>query len=144
MIDTASLQKYSLFGGLLKEQIEKILPYLAYASFDANTVVIEEGKPNDSIYFLLEGSVEVSKNGKKIVDIPEGQTFGEMELLDVMAAVATIRANGPVRTAILSNSCIYGIHCLDTSIFSLIIMNLARDLSRRLRYMDTLVAGMAS
>ncbi|HOT60273.1 MAG TPA: cyclic nucleotide-binding protein, partial [Spirochaetales bacterium] len=61
MITADSLQRYSLFGGLMNEQIEAaVLPKLVYKDFQFNDVIIQEGQPNDSIYFLLEGSVDVS------------------------------------------------------------------------------------
>lgn len=137
MILADSLQRYSLFGGLTNEQIETaILPKLVYKDFQFDEVIIQEGQLNDSIYFLLEGSVDILKNGKTIVVLGEGQTVGEMELLDIMPAAATVRTRQPVKTAVISNKAIYSIYCENTAIFAMLIMNLARDLSRRLRQMD--------
>jgi len=139
MIQAGSLQNYSLFGGLLADQIESILPLICYATYETETVIIAEGSRNDSIYFLLSGRVEVSKAGHFLVELPEGQVFGEMELLDIMPSAATIRACEPVRVAILSNACLHRIYHQDLAIFSIMMMNLARDLSRRLRHMDDLM-----
>jgi CRP-like cAMP-binding protein len=136
MVDTASLQKYSLFGALLPEEIDRVRPLMGSATFAAGEYVIREECPNDSIYFVLEGRVEVSKHGVRLVEIGEGETFGEMELLDVMPSVASIRTLTPCSFATISNRAIHEIFHLDTRIFSIIIMNLARDLSRRLRHMD--------
>ena len=142
MIDASSLQNYSLFGGLLTEQIEKILPLVTYTTFEAGVVILMEGCRNDSIYFLLQGRVEVSKASQVIVELPEGQAFGEIELLDVLPSAATVRALVPVKLAVISNSSLHGIYCLDPCVFSIMMMNLARDLARRLRHMDDLlVAG---
>lgn len=136
MVDTASLQKYSLFGALDSEEIERVKPFLESAEFSAGTSVILEGKPNDSIYFILAGRVEVWKSGVRLLEIGEGETFGEMELLDVMPSAATIRAIEDCRVATISNRAIREIFHMDAKIFAIIIMNLARDLSRRLRHMD--------
>jgi CRP-like cAMP-binding protein len=140
MVDSASLQKYSLFGALLPEDIERIKPYMEAAEAAAGEVVIAEGEPNDRIYFILDGRVRVSKGGHPLVEIPEGETFGEMELLDVMPSVATIEALVPCHFVTISCRGIHGIFHLDSRIFGIIIMNLARDLSRRLRHMDEEVA----
>ena len=139
MVDSASLQKYSLFGALLPEEIDRIKPFLGSADFGAGEVIISEGMPNDRIYFILEGCVEVSKNGISLITVGEGETFGEMELIDIMPSVATIVATTPVRCATTSNRAIHDIFHLDSRIFGIIILNLARDLSRRLRRMDDLV-----
>ena len=136
MIDTASLQKYSLFGALQAEDIDRVRPFLETAQAAAGDTIVREGEPNDRIYFIVEGRVAVSKKGVPLLEIGEGETFGEMELLDVMPTAATIVALAPCRFVTISNRAIHGIFHLDTRIFGIIIMNLARDLSRRLRAMD--------
>jgi CRP-like cAMP-binding protein len=68
----------------------------------------------------------------------EGETFGEMEVLDVMPAAASVRALVPTKVATVSNRALREMNKIDTAIFALVIMNLARDLSRRLRRMDEL------
>ncbi len=136
MVDTASLQKYSLFGALQPAEIEKVTPFMGHIEFDAGAVVIEEGKPNDRIFFVLEGRFEVWKSGVRLLEIGEGETFGEMEILDVMPSAATIRAISPARLVTISNRGIHGIFHMDARIFAILMMNLARDLSRRLRFMD--------
>lgn len=140
MVDIASLQKYSLFGALMPEEIERIVPLLGSESYGAGEVIIAEGSPNDRIRFVIEGKVEVSKGGVRLLELGEGDTFGEMELLDVMPAVATCRAVEPTRLATISNRGLHDIFHLDSRIFAIVIMNLARDLSRRLRRMDELAA----
>jgi len=138
MVDTAALQAYSLFGGLSVEQIGLIRPLMGAAIFDTGEVIIREGQSNDSIYFITEGRVDVSRCGVSIVELPEGQTFGEMELLDVMPSVATVTAVVPVRVVTISNRCIRTVYSRDPKVFGIVMMNLARDLSRRLRRMDEL------
>lgn len=137
MITTETLQKHSFFGGLTDEQLKaNVLPRLEYRDFETGTDVITEGQKNDSIYFIMDGSVDILKAGKTIAVLGEGQTVGEMELLDVMPAAATVRARQPVKTAVISNCAIYQIYCESCEVFSMLVMNLARDLSRRLRQMD--------
>jgi CRP/FNR family transcriptional regulator, cyclic AMP receptor protein len=139
MIDTEKLQACSLFGGLSAEQITAIRACMTFASFKAGEAIMREGESNDSIYFILEGTVEVSRRGIFIVELPEGQTFGEMELLDIMPSAATVKALAHVRVATISNTCVHTIYKNEPKIFGIMMMNLARDLSRRLRRMDELV-----
>jgi len=141
MIDINTLQKYSLFGGVTCEQIEKIKPLLGTERFDAGECPQVEGQPNDKIYFILSGEVEVIKQGVVIARLREGETFGEMELLDIMPRIATIRAATPLEVVTISNRALYDISKLDLKTFSMVVMNLARDLSRRLRRMDELACG---
>jgi CRP/FNR family cyclic AMP-dependent transcriptional regulator len=141
MIDTGSLNKYSLFGGVLPDQIERIKPLFGSEDFAAGERAMREGEPNDKIFFILKGKVQVSRDGIPIALLGEGETFGEMELLDVMPSIATVTALEPLTTITISNRTIYEIFKMDAKAFSFIIMNLARDLSRRLRRMDELACA---
>jgi CRP-like cAMP-binding protein len=59
-----------------------------------------------------------------------------MEVLDMMASAATVRALESVEAASLSNAALYEIYRQDVKTFAIIVMNLARDMSRRLRNMN--------
>jgi CRP/FNR family transcriptional regulator, cyclic AMP receptor protein len=138
MIETAKLQACSLFGGLSAEQIDVIRTCMTFAAFNPGDIIMREGEPNDSIYFMYEGKVEVSRRGTFLVELPEGQTFGEMELLDIMPSAATVTALTSVKVATISNTCVRTIYAKEPKVFGIMMMNLARDLSRRLRRMDEL------
>jgi CRP-like cAMP-binding protein len=138
MIDVNALQKYSLFGGVTPEQIEKIKPLLGAAHYEAGECPQVEGEPNDRISFIVSGEVEIVKNGVVIARLKEGETFGEMELLDIMPSIATVRTVTPLELVTISNRALYELSKMDLKTFSIIIMNLARDLSRRIRRMDEL------
>lgn len=143
MIDAASLQKYSLFGGMIPDQVERIRPLLVPSSYSEGQPVLREGDPNDSVYFILDGRVQIVKGTRVLTELGEGETFGEMELLDVQPSAATVRALGPLRVAAISNRAVRQIYCMDPKIFALLMMNLARDLSRKLRRMDELAAALS-
>jgi CRP-like cAMP-binding protein len=53
-----------------------------------------------------------------------------------MPSAATIKALSDVTVMSLSNKSLREVYKIDIKTFSLVIMNLARDLSRRLRHMD--------
>jgi CRP-like cAMP-binding protein len=136
MVEPTALQRYSLFGGLLKEQIEKILPLIEYESYDTGDSIIAEGDCNDRIRFILEGRVAIVKGGIILYEFGEGEEFGEMEVLDIMPSAATAKAKIPTNTISISNKALHSIYKTDIDIFAMLIMNLARDLSRRLRQLD--------
>jgi len=143
MVNAQALQKYSLFGGLMEEQIESIIPFMQQERYDPDEFIITEGRANDKIYFLIEGQVAVTKKDIVLSRFGEGEAFGEMEVLDVMSAVASIKALSNVTLMSISNKSLREIYKLDVKIFSLIIMNLARDLSRRLRKADEILSSSA-
>jgi CRP-like cAMP-binding protein len=136
MIESSALRQYSLFGGLLEDQIDTIIPLMEQESYNAGDAIITEGSPNDKIRFIIEGSVAAIKQGLTLFNFKEGDIFGEMEVLDVMPSVATIKALTPTKVMSISNRNLRQIYKNDIKAFALIIMNLARDISRRLRKMD--------
>ncbi|MDR1587458.1 MAG: cyclic nucleotide-binding domain-containing protein [Treponema sp.] len=130
-----AFKKYSLFGGLLEEQIARIVPFMEEETYGPGDDIIVEGTLNDRIRFILEGRVAVVKNAIILSEFSEGDSFGEMEVLDVMPSIATIRALSDIKVMSISNKALREIYKIDIKAFSLIIMNFARDLSRRLRRM---------
>ncbi|HPE36587.1 MAG TPA: cyclic nucleotide-binding domain-containing protein [Spirochaetales bacterium] len=139
MIDIAKLQTYSLFGGLTEADLGIVKPYLCGASYEAGDDIIREGQTNGRIHFLVEGRVEVRRRDRRLVELAEGDAFGEVEVLDVRPAVASIRALTPARVLYLSNHNLHEVYKTDARVFAMLVMNLARELARRLRRMDELL-----
>ena len=127
----------------MEEQIEVILEFMNEEKFSVNDLLITEGKPNDRIFFIIEGQVEVLKKDVILTHFREGDAFGEMEVLDVMPAAASIKAITPVTVMTMSNKSLRDVYKKDIYAFNLVLMNLARDLVRRLRKMDELIAASA-
>jgi CRP-like cAMP-binding protein len=144
MVHPETLQKYPLFGGLMEDQIKTIFPLMHHETFNPDETIIAEGNSNDKIYFLIEGQVIVSKGDVELTRFNEGDAFGEMEVIDVMPSIASIKSLTRVSAISFSNKALREIYKLDIKIFSLIIMNLARELVRRLRIMDEKAASSPS
>jgi len=101
--------------------------------------IIREGKPNDAMFFLMEGEVRVRRGERDLIDFKAGDSFGEIEMLDTMPAAASIQALSPCSVACLDHQAVHMLFHVDPKLFSLFMMNLARDLARRLRRMDELL-----
>ena len=138
MIDSSVLEQYSLFDGLDREQIGRILPMMEHEVFEAGTDIIVEGTHVGKIRFILEGRVAVVKGGIILMEIEEGAVFGEMEVVDIEPAEASVKALAATKVMTLSIDALGDIFESDLKIYSFILMNLARDISRRLRRMDDL------
>ena len=141
MIDSSVLWQYSLFDGLEQDQIDSILPLVEQEVYEAGDEIVTEGGHTDRLRFILEGRVSVRKGGVILTELGEGAIFGEMEVLDVMPAEATVKAITATRVMTLSIDAFGKIYETDLKTYSFILMNLARDLSRRLRYMDDKAAS---
>ena len=139
MVDSSILERYSLFGGLDRDQINRVVALMEQEFHKASSVIITEGKQNDKIRFILDGKVAVVKGGIILAEFNEGALFGEMEVLDIMPAEASVRAVIDTSTLSLSGAALREIYNTDIKAYALMLMNLARDISRRLRRMDNMV-----
>ncbi len=145
-VDFDYLKRCSLFGGLTGDAFEHLRPYIRRQGFPAGTVILAEGSVNDRIYFIESGRVAITKAtsseigtvDRHIVTMAGGDTFGEMELIDIQPCEATVRAVEDTVTLTLSNHDLYRVSKVDMKTYALLIMNLARELSRRLRQTDRL------
>ncbi|MCK4541239.1 MAG: cyclic nucleotide-binding domain-containing protein [Spirochaetales bacterium] len=146
MIDLTALHNNSLFGGITEDEIEKIRHFFQVEKFTKGQFIEKEGKEGDRIYFIVQGSVEILKalthkeKNRRITVLKEGDTFGEMELIDVQPCAASVRALEDTTTLTLTNRGLYEVSKTNLKTFSLLIMNLAREISRRLRKMDDFFA----
>jgi CRP-like cAMP-binding protein len=141
MIDSSVLRKTSLFDGLEQDQIDRILPLMNHEVFEAGADIIVEGTNSDKLRFILEGRVAVVKSGIILMELEDGAVFGEMEVLDVGPVEATVKALTSTTVMALSVDALGEIYETDLQVYSFILMNLARDMSRRLRRMDDKAAG---
>jgi CRP-like cAMP-binding protein len=136
MMEASELRKYSLFGGLMQEQIDVIYPLMKHNAYESGQDLITEGEKNGRVFFIASGRVAVIKNNLVLMEFKTGDTVGEMEVLDMMPSAATVRALENVEAASFSNSALYEVYKQDVKVFAIIVMNLVRDMSRRLRKMD--------
>jgi len=145
-LDFEHLKRYSLFGGVTDDAFERIRPFINIEHYAPGDDVVAEGAVNDRVFFICSGSVEVLKHlsgdddqSRRITVMETGDTFGEMELIDVQPCAATVRAREKTVTLTLSNHDLYKVSKTDLKTYTLLILNLARELSRRLRTMDELM-----
>ncbi|MBN2738382.1 MAG: cyclic nucleotide-binding domain-containing protein [Spirochaetales bacterium] len=140
------LSRHALFGGLSQKQLQTLAPLLHEEYFESKEMIIHEGESGDKIYFILEGSVAVFKKRpgsenqiRELATLSKGDTFGEMELIDIQPRAASIKALENTTLLSLSNHDLYHLYKSELETFTMIIMNLAREISRRLRKMDDMI-----
>ena len=138
------LTQYSLFDGLDQEQIDKILPLMEHEVYESDADIIVEGSYVGKIRFILDGQVAVIKGGVVLAKFGDGAIFGEMEVVDVQPAEASVRALVATKVMTLSVDALGELYDQEIKIYSFILMNLARDISRRLRRMDNQVIQNSS
>ncbi len=80
----------SLPEGALRHLVEEC----AEITLEPGECIFEEGEQGSSLYVVLSGDVEVTKQGKRIAEGHPGQYFGEMALIEKKERSATLSALG--------------------------------------------------
>lgn len=146
-IDNDFLCKHSMFGGLTDEQLILIQGYLDETTYAKGTYILKQGENNNTVYFIAEGDVSIRKHpqGKEgqervITTLHVGDSFGEMELIDIQSCAASVVCLTDTKVISLSNNNLYKLSGISLKTYTMLILNLARDISRKLRSTDTLLA----
>ena len=146
-IDNDFLCKHSMFGGLVEDELLLIKTFLVGQEVPANTTLLKQGEPNNSVHFIVEGEVAIvrqSETNKKqsriITTLHAGDSFGEMELIDIQRCAASVITTCATKIVTLSNRDLYKISLQNLKTYTMLILNLARDISRRLRSADEMLA----
>jgi CRP/FNR family cyclic AMP-dependent transcriptional regulator len=75
------LKEVPLFSGLSENQRSDILKVAGKRVFEAGTPIVRQGKETNAAFFLiLDGEVEVKRDGRTLSKLDSGQFFGEMAL----------------------------------------------------------------
>jgi len=149
--DTAArrdfLRSISLFGGLEDASLEKIEAMLVEHSFAAGAVVCAEGEQGRSMYVVATGEVEVRRANSKgeqvpIVRLGRGEFFGEMTLIEIQPRSATVVVMEASTLYALTKKDLYTLYLEDLNAYILVLQNICRQLSRRLRKADSHISEL--
>lgn len=137
------LCRHSLFGGLSEEDLVWVRPFLTDEYFKKGDHLLTQGEPNNKVFFVVEGNVSIEKHmdqdiaeERQLAIMEPGDSFGEMELIDIQPCAASAIALSDTHVITLTNGDLYKLSKEHLKTYTMIIMNLAREISRRLRTTD--------
>ncbi len=77
-----ALEGVDLLGTLSPEQLARIAAIAQEAKFPPNRVILEPDKPADALYVIVEGAVELSRNGDRLTVARQNEVLGAWALFD--------------------------------------------------------------
>ena len=130
------LKNIPYFEGLLLEELLRIDEQMTQEEFLEGETIFEQGDPGDRFYIVYEGKVALSSAGELLTELGPGDHFAEMALFEDQPRSAS--ATAASKCLLLS---------LDKIAFNslvlqrpTILLQICRELSRRLRQMDEKLA----
>ncbi|HOI73877.1 MAG TPA: cyclic nucleotide-binding domain-containing protein [Syntrophales bacterium] len=146
------LQEPELFRELTPEQIRELINISRRVTFQSGETVMREGDEGDSLYIILDGTVEVVKSlvlpgmdeddttdRSKVftrLSARDHAVFGEIALLEKQKRTATITALTDCVLYEISKDDFLRLAEEDTDLGYRVALNLARIVSSRLRKAD--------
>jgi CRP/FNR family cyclic AMP-dependent transcriptional regulator len=146
-IDRAFVARIPIFAGLPDRVMELITGKLRVVQVVAGAELLREGEHARSMFVVREGELEILKHGKagaeyKLAVLKPGDVVGEMSLIDIQPRSATARARIAATLYVLDLAEIAKLYTGDVEAYALLMLNISREVSRRLRVADEVLANM--
>jgi CRP-like cAMP-binding protein len=143
------LRDIGLLGALSDEVLEHLAKNLQQRRIAAGATIFQEGDAAHDMFVVLDGEVEVLKKSRRgrvqrVAILGPSDAFGEMSIIDVQPRSATVRALAPTRLLRIAAEDLDALYRHDVKSYAIVVLNVARDLSRRLRVTDGLLADIAA
>jgi CRP-like cAMP-binding protein len=137
------LQAMPVFGGINEDILNFLVSQAKAVTVAQGQYFFREGESGESMYVLQKGKVAVVKTWQGhhhvLRQLSYGDSFGEMALIDLFPRSASVRAIQTSQAIELTNALLLDVYERDLEQFTMIQMNMGREISRRLRKADDLL-----
>lgn len=144
----AILSELRIFGGMTEAQQTTIIGRLERWVLAAGEVVFHKGDEPRHIYIVKSGQIDLQIAEDDVIihkhQLRVGECCGEASLMSMHRHTATAVAAVDSEVLALSRHVLIGLRHEDLELFALLMMNLARELARRLYLTDELLLDEAA
>jgi CRP/FNR family cyclic AMP-dependent transcriptional regulator len=135
------LETIPIFAGLNAGSVSEIAAAVQEMGFRAGDIIVREGEPGNRMFIIYSGRVEVVKHlalpHETVLAVLGSKDFlGEMSIIECVARSASVRAVEDTSLLALTGTDLYRLFQHHSDQYAIVILNIARDLSRRLRALD--------
>lgn len=131
------LRQMTVFRGLSDETLAFIDQNSPSVTVVEGDYFCREGHQADSLYVIQSGSVVILKKWQKsdveIGTMGPGDCFGEMAIVDFQDRSASVKAVEDCMAIQIDRQTLHGVFTNNHEQYAIIMMNLGREISRRLR-----------
>tara|TARA_B100000809_G_scaffold265220_1_gene323360 strand:+ start:431 stop:928 length:498 start_codon:yes stop_codon:yes gene_type:complete len=137
------LDEISLFGALEQGQQYDIFKKLQQVRYNAHEMIFKQGDQPSHIYIVLSGRVRLVFDAENHPlskgEFPPGACFGETSVIGIQTHSASTIAVEDTELLVLSKEALMEIFDEDKELFARLMLNIAREASRRLHQTDELL-----
>lgn len=141
------LRDLPVFAGLDESALELLLAEVRELQVADGGEIVSEGQSSNEMFFIAAGEARVCKGfgtpGEvELARLGPMDFFGEMCILETLGRSATVQAVGDCTVFGLGAGAFHRLYRAMPGQHGILVINLARDLSRRLRRMDEKFAAL--
>lgn len=137
------LSRIAFLGAVTDEQREEICKLLEVGTFQKGEYISKRGEQPSHIYIIKKGTVNLELTDDDTVmhkrEFKVGDCFGEAALLSLKNNSASFVAAEESELIVLSRKSLSRLRHDNPDLFTLLILNLARELARKLQFTDEIV-----
>ena len=137
------LSDIAIWGGVSDRQRDKIFRRLEMGTFKKGEHVFQKGDEPSHIYIVKTGSIVLQITNEKVIltkkTLTAGECFGEASLMSMQRHTTTATALEDSEVLVLSKQAFLQLKDEDIELFALLMMNIARELARRLNLTDEIL-----
>jgi CRP-like cAMP-binding protein len=137
----AFLRSVPVFQDLKGPSLDILYQFLEERRWEVGETICAEGEYGRTMYIIREGEVEVQRKSARgnqvpVVVLGPGECFGEMTLIEQQPRSASCVVKKTAVTYSLTNVDLYDLYKTENFAFVIILQNISRLMSRRLRKAD--------
>jgi CRP-like cAMP-binding protein len=142
------LQTIPIFAGINEAALSALANEVEDVAIPKDEVIVREGEAGNKMFIIHSGRVEVLKNlgqpRETVLAVFGPRDFlGEMSMIECVTRSASLRAVEESVLFALKGSGLYRLYRHQPDQYAIVILNIARDLSRRLRSIDEKFAAIS-
>lgn len=96
------LARVPLFSACSRQELQAVARRSTDVSFPAGEVLIKQGESGYEAFVIVDGAVEVSRDGTQLAVLGDGDFFGELSLIDRSPRTATVTTLAPTEAIVLT------------------------------------------
>ena len=97
-----NLRNVPLFTGCTNKELERIARSGDEVKMTAGTLLADQGQTGREAFVVLDGTVSVRRNGRKVATLGPGAIVGELSLLDHGPRTATVMCDSDCSIFVIS------------------------------------------
>jgi CRP-like cAMP-binding protein len=122
------LKGVPLFAGCSKAELQRVASLADELDLAEGATLIREGERGREFIVVVDGTVRVTRKGKKIRDLGGGDFIGEIALVSDVPRTATVTATSPVRLLVVTDRAFRGLIEQTPSIATKVLQSLGERL----------------